>query len=98
MAARQRPPVLRPRGPHGPARARPRRGVRIPAAARDVLNCSVFFNELVVAYAALLDGTRPEFADPAPYAEFVRLEREALRDEQSVRHFRDLQAELPPPR
>ncbi|MFE4716781.1 condensation domain-containing protein, partial [Streptomyces sp. NPDC056728] len=59
---------------------------------------SVFFNELVVAYAALLDGTRPEFADPAPYAEFVRLEREALRDEQSVRHFRDLQAELPPQR
>ncbi|MFE6152841.1 hypothetical protein [Streptomyces sp. NPDC057889] len=53
---------------------------------------------MVVAYAALLDGTRPEFADPAPYAEFVRLEREALRDEQSVRHFRDLQAELPPPR
>ncbi|WP_405478447.1 condensation domain-containing protein [Streptomyces sp. NBC_00009] len=59
---------------------------------------SVFFNELVVAYAALLDGTRPEFADPVPYAEFVRLEREALRDEQSVRHFRDLQAELPPQR
>lgn len=56
---------------------------------------AVFFNELVRTYAGLLQGTPPQFADPAPYVEFVRLEREALRNEASVRYFKNLRDTLP---
>ncbi|UNO40109.1 condensation domain-containing protein [Streptomyces sp. MST-110588] len=56
---------------------------------------AVFFSELVRAYASLLEGTRPDFPAALPYAEFVRLEREALRDEESVRFFEAMKELLP---
>ena len=43
--------------------------------------------ELVLAYAAILEGDEPAFADPVPYAEFIRLERAAVGDERSRQHF-----------
>ncbi|MFC3898204.1 condensation domain-containing protein [Lentzea rhizosphaerae] len=48
---------------------------------------SVFTLELIKTYHALLRGEQPSFATPAPFAEFVRLEREALADEGQRRFF-----------
>ncbi|TDE32833.1 condensation domain-containing protein [Actinomadura sp. 6K520] len=54
---------------------------------------AVFFNELVRSYAGLLEGDVPEFPQPISYAEFVRLERAALADEETVRYFHHLWGE-----
>jgi hypothetical protein len=48
---------------------------------------SVFALELVKTYQALLRGDQPAFPPPAPFAEFVRLEREALADEGQRQFF-----------
>ncbi|MEV5612331.1 condensation domain-containing protein [Streptomyces sp. NPDC052225] len=56
---------------------------------------AVFFNELVRGYAALLAGEELALAEPVPYAEFVRLEREAVADAGSARHFEGLKGLLP---
>lgn len=57
---------------------------------------AVFFNELVRTYAGLLDGVVPELPAPAPYREFVRLEREAAADPEAVRFAEGLRDTLPP--
>ncbi len=56
---------------------------------------AIFFNELVRTYASLLDGTELQLPAPLPYAEFVRLERAALHDEDSLRYVESLRAHLP---
>ncbi|GAU70351.1 FHA domain-containing protein [Streptomyces sp. NBRC 110611] len=48
---------------------------------------AVFFSELARTYAALWSGSRPDLPEPAPYATFVRLEREALQDAAALRYL-----------
>lgn len=48
---------------------------------------SVLAFELITTYRAMLSGERPDLAPPAPFAEFVRLERAALADEGQRRFF-----------
>jgi aryl carrier-like protein len=48
---------------------------------------SIFFAELLRSYESLLHGRRPELDTPAPYSEFVRLEREALGSDASRAYF-----------
>ncbi|MDG4810899.1 condensation domain-containing protein [Micromonospora sp. WMMD1120] len=48
---------------------------------------SVLALELIKTYRALLRGERIELASPAPFSEFVRLEREALADEGQRQFF-----------
>ncbi|MFD5823993.1 condensation domain-containing protein [Lentzea sp. NPDC060358] len=56
---------------------------------------SVFLRELVTIYAALLRGGRLDLATPAPFAEYVRLERSALSDVESRRHFASFRGHQP---
>ncbi|MFI9407264.1 condensation domain-containing protein [Nocardia sp. NPDC052316] len=58
---------------------------------------AVFCNELVRTYAGLLDGQPPQFPDPVPYSEFIRLEREAMRATDSAELFRELSGTVPDP-
>jgi condensation domain-containing protein len=55
----------------------------------------MFFNELVRTYASLLDRTELRLSAPLPYTEFVRQERAALHDEESLRYAGSLRAQLP---
>lgn len=48
---------------------------------------SVLFFELIKSYQAMLRGEQPSFVKPAPFSEFVRLEREALADERQRQFF-----------
>jgi Condensation domain/Phosphopantetheine attachment site len=48
---------------------------------------SVLALELVTTYRAMLRGEQPSFPPPAPFAEFVRLERAALADEGQRKFF-----------
>ncbi|QYN21263.1 condensation domain-containing protein [Amycolatopsis sp. DSM 110486] len=57
---------------------------------------AVFFNELVRTYAGLVGGEPPDLPAPVPYREFVRLEREAATDPESVRFAEGLRDTLPP--
>ncbi|MGW3265310.1 condensation domain-containing protein [Streptomyces sp. NPDC001056] len=56
---------------------------------------AVFFNELVRCYAASLAGEQLDLPEPVPYAEFVRLEREAVADLACAQHFEGLRELLP---
>jgi amino acid adenylation domain-containing protein len=49
---------------------------------------SVLLLELLRGYDALLKGSSVAAEEPAPLAEFIRLERDALRDERSRAYFR----------
>lgn len=57
---------------------------------------SIFLAELLSCYESLLHGRRPEFESPAPYSEFVRLEREAMRSDASRAYFMQF-ADAPAP-
>jgi hypothetical protein len=59
-------------------------------AALDGWSESVLSSELIRMYAALLRGETLGLAEPAPAEEYVRLERAALRDEESQRYFESL--------
>jgi hypothetical protein len=48
---------------------------------------SVLAFELITTYQAMLSGKQPDLAPPAPFSEFVRLEREALADEGQRQYF-----------
>jgi condensation domain-containing protein/phosphopantetheine binding protein len=48
---------------------------------------SVLALELIKTYRAVLGGEQTDFAPPAPFSEFVRLEREALADEGQRQFF-----------
>ncbi|MFF9479376.1 condensation domain-containing protein [Streptomyces sp. NPDC014733] len=70
-------------------------------AALDGWSESVLSSELIRLYAGLLRGEPVELAAPAPAQEYVRLERAALRSEESRRHFERLGADrgaVPPER
>ncbi|MFI6252356.1 condensation domain-containing protein [Streptomyces sp. NPDC051016] len=59
-------------------------------AALDGWSESVLADELIRLYAALLRGADLELAEPASAEEYVRLERVALRDDESRRFFGSL--------
>jgi aryl carrier-like protein len=63
-------------------------------ALLDGWSAATFLHETVTAYADLLAATAPKFARPVPYAEYVRLERAASLNEESVRHFEALAEQL----
>jgi len=56
---------------------------------------SIFLRELVTTYADLLRGGHTVLGTPAPFAEFVRLERAAQADEGSRQHFETALRGLP---
>jgi aryl carrier-like protein len=53
---------------------------------------SLLADEVIRRYAALLDGRRPDFPAPAPFEEYVRLERAARRNAEARRHFEAVDA------
>jgi aryl carrier-like protein len=55
---------------------------------------AIFFNELVRTYASLLDETELLLPAQPSYAEFVRQERAALHDDDSLRYVESLRAHL----
>jgi hypothetical protein len=64
-------------------------------AVLDGWSDSVFLRELITTYDALVTGTPIELPAPAPFAEYVRLERAMLRDPDARRFVAGLLRDMP---
>jgi len=49
---------------------------------------SIFFSELIHVYLALLNNEKPDLPQPAPFSEFIRLESEARKNQDSADMFK----------